>query len=92
MIRQKPYIDFAPDPIAGEVMQVGDRVVKNPKTWTPSEFDRWGRGEGVGEIVQPPFDLDDDWVDVRWPAGRCFEHKSGLLPAMNAPSPLTPGS
>ena len=84
MIRQKPYMENVPDPSETEAMQVGDKVIKNPSTWTPSEFDAWGRGEGVGEIVAPPFDLGDGWVDVRWPAGRCFEHTSGL-------SPLTPG-
>lgn len=60
---------------------VGDRVVKNPDTWTPNEFDTWGRGVGVGVVVAPPFDLEDDEVDVRWPKGRCFEDARGLLPA-----------
>jgi len=71
-------------------MQIGDKVVKNPNTWIASEFDAWGRGEGVGEIVQPPFDLGGDWLDVRWPAGRCFEHASGLSPVSNDRSSLTP--
>lgn len=62
--------------------QSGDRVVKNPDTWEPNAFDAWGRGEGVGVVVDPPFQVDDlKLVDVRWPAGRCFEPLAGLLPA-----------
>ncbi len=60
---------------------VGDRVVKNTATWEVNEFDGWGRGEGVGVIVEPPFPLDPDDVDVRWPGGRCFEAVHGLLHA-----------
>lgn len=58
--------------------RVGDRVVKAAETWEPNEFDRWGRGEGVGEVVEPPFPLGPETVDVRWPTGRCFEAVSGL--------------
>lgn len=59
--------------------QVGDRVVRSPQ-WQPNpEFDAWGRGEGIGVVVSPPFPLDDGTVDVRWPAGRCFEPKVGLI-------------
>jgi hypothetical protein len=62
--------------------QIGDRVIKNPKTWQPNDFDYWGRGEGVGVVVEPPVPLEDlDSVDVRWPSGRCFELEIGLLPA-----------
>ena len=60
--------------------KIGDRVVKNPQTWQENEFDGWGRGLGMGEVVEPPFHIDDvDCVDVRWPAGRCFEQMDGLL-------------
>jgi hypothetical protein len=59
---------------------VGDRVVKDPAGWRPNDFDSWGRGEGIGEVVEPPFPLEPDSVDVRWPAGRCFEEVAGLLP------------
>jgi hypothetical protein len=62
--------------------KVGDRVVKNPATWIANEFDAWGRGIGIGEVVEPPHLLDDlRMVDVRWPAGRCGELWDGLLPA-----------
>jgi hypothetical protein len=60
-------------------VHVGDKVVKNPATWRPNAFDAWGRGEGIGEIVEPEVPLDEGIVDVRWPAGRCFEHVDGLL-------------
>lgn len=63
---------------------VGAFVKKNPETWVANDFDSWGRGQGVGQVVQPPFDLPPGEVDVRWPTGRCFEDSSQLLPA---PSP-----
>ena len=56
-------------------------VQKNPETWTANDFDSWGRGQGIGQIVQPPFALADGEVDVRWPSGRCFEFISQLLPS-----------
>ncbi len=64
-----------------QAFQIGDRVVKNPATWQPSDFDSWGRGLGVGVVVEPPFPLDEGDVDVRWPSGRCFEAVEGLLAA-----------
>jgi hypothetical protein len=65
----------------GVKFRVGDRVVRNPATWQPNEFDSWGRGIGVGVVVEPPFPLGPDEVDVRWPGGRCFESVEQLLPA-----------
>ena len=60
--------------------QSGTLVRKNSETWEPSDFDSWGRGEGVGIVVDAPFEVADlDVVDVRWPAGRCFEKINGLL-------------
>ncbi len=62
------------------MFNVGDKVVKNPQTWVKNEFDGWGRGEGVGIVVEPPFSLDDiNSIDVRWETGRCFEDVQGLL-------------
>ena len=61
--------------------EVGDRVVRNPATWQPNDFDSWGRGVGVGVVVEPPFPLGPDEVDVRWAGGRCFEFVGQLLPA-----------
>ncbi|MFM8175622.1 MAG: hypothetical protein ACKN81_18945, partial [Pirellulaceae bacterium] len=61
------------------VFRIGDRVVKNPAAWRPNALDAWGRGEGVGVVVEPPFAIDDlELVDVRWPAGRCMEAIEGL--------------
>lgn len=61
--------------------KVGDRVIKNAGTWVVNAFDDWGRGIGVGIVVEPPFYLEPEMVDVRWPHGRCFETVVGLLPA-----------
>jgi hypothetical protein len=59
--------------------KIGDRVIKNPATWQPSDFDSWGAGVGVGVVVEPPFPIDADRVDIVWPSGRCFQHESELL-------------
>lgn len=66
-----------PDPPLPE-LPVGTRVVRQPATWQPNAFDAWGRGVGIGVVVEPPFPLDPGEVDVRWPAGRCFELRAGL--------------
>ena len=55
-------------------LNVGDEVVKNEETWIPNDFDSWGRGIGIGIVVEPPFPLEEGEVDVRWPDGRCFEY------------------
>jgi hypothetical protein len=60
--------------------RVGDYVKKNPDTWKPNDFDSWGRGVGVGQIVAPESEMPAGEVDVRWPAGRCFEYTDQLLP------------
>lgn len=60
-------------------LKIGDLVVKNPKTFVPNDFDWWGRGFGIGEVVRPPFEMGDGGVDVRWPTGRCFEEVRQLI-------------
>lgn len=75
--------------------KIGDKVVRNPTTWKVNDFDSWGRGLGVGEVVEPPYAIDEDEVDVRWPSGRCFEDVKGLLLAapgdvqVESPPPAT---
>lgn len=61
--------------------EIGTYVKKNPETWIVDEFDSWGRGIGVAVIVEPPFAMLDNELDVRWPGGRCFEKTEGLIPA-----------
>ncbi len=61
--------------------KIGDFVKKNPENWVQNDFDAWGRGIGIAVVVEPPFKMGDDEVDVRWPGGRCFENISQLLPA-----------
>lgn len=57
-------------------MKIGDKVIKNINTWTVSDFDSWGRGIGIGEVV----DINsNDTVDVRWKGGRCYEREEGLI-------------
>ena len=67
--------------VALHLFKPGDKVVKNEATWRANAFDSWGRGVGVGVVVEPPHPLSENEVDVRWPGGRCFEECIGLLPA-----------
>ncbi len=66
-------------------MTPGTRVVKNPHTWPPIDFEQWGCGEGVGIVLADPPGLplgDIGMVDVRWPNGWCSVHPvKHLLPA-----------
>jgi len=63
------------------LFKIGDYVKKNPESWIQSDFDGWGRGIGIGIVVEPPFEMDKNEVDVRWKGGRCFENTEELLPA-----------
>lgn len=60
-------------------MKPGTKVIKNPATWIVNEFDSWGRGEGIGYVMKPPFPLGRHELDVRWPEGRCFENRDQVL-------------
>jgi hypothetical protein len=73
-----------------KAFRVGDRVMKNLGTWQANDFDSWGRGQGVGVVVEPPFPLDPSEVDVRWSGGRCFEAVTGLIPAQPDSQTLDP--
>lgn len=66
-----------------EKFKVGDKVIKNEETWESNDFDDWGRGIGVGIVVEPPFELNDEEVDVRWPNGICFEFTNQLKKIKN---------
>jgi hypothetical protein len=57
--------------------QVGDRVVKNVRRWRASDFDHWGAGEGLGEVVA----VDGHYLDIRWPAGRCYQRADEVVKA-----------
>jgi len=57
----------------------GDKVIKNKDTWVATEFDLWGRGIGIGVVVEPPFPMGSSDCDVKWKGGRCFEDISQLL-------------
>ena len=60
---------------------LGDRVVKDPDNWEPSEFDAWGSGIGVGVVVGTP---DGCTIDVRWPGGRSYHDAKELKLASTA--------
>lgn len=62
------------------VFKIGDYVKKNPTTWVSNDFDGWSRGVGIGQVVEPPYTMSPDQVDVMWPGGRCFENVGQLLP------------
>ena len=59
--------------------KLGDKVIKNEETWIPNDFDGWGRGLGIGEVVERSYGMTDDEVDVRWDGGRCYEFKEQLI-------------
>ena len=56
--------------------EIGDSVSKNALTWIPNEFDSWGRGVGIGKVVEV---IEEDLVDIRWPGGRCYENTSQII-------------
>ncbi|MCK9458170.1 MAG: hypothetical protein M0R80_00640 [Proteobacteria bacterium] len=58
------------------MLEVGDFVVRNASNWTPSDFDAWGAGEGVGIILEI---IDSETIDVRWPGGRCYQRPDELI-------------
>lgn len=61
--------------------KVGDKVRPNLENWLSSEFDQWIKpwDSPIGEIVEPPFELDESKVDVRWPGGRYFQTENELI-------------
>ena len=62
--------------------KIGDKVIKNLNTWIINEFDGWGRGLSEGIIVDV-FKDSEQYVDVRWPAGRCYENLRELIKIKN---------
>jgi hypothetical protein len=59
---------------------IGDKVIRNDRTWIVNEFDGWGRGVGIGVVVDIPFTTDSDIiVDVRWEHGRCYESINQII-------------
>ena len=55
-------------------LPVGTRVKKRQSEWLANDFDDWGRGEGIGIVVEAPIEMVAGEVDVQWPNGRCFEN------------------
>lgn len=54
--------------------KIGDKVVKNESTWIKNDFDDWGRGVGIGEVVEVY-----PYLDVRWDGGRCYEEENQII-------------
>ena len=48
--------------------KIGDKVIKNTETWISSDFDEWGAGEGIGEVVE----VLEILIDIRWEGGRSY--------------------
>jgi thioredoxin reductase len=59
-------------------LNIGDKVIKNDETWVKNHFDTWGRGVGVGIVVEPPFELNDDDIVISWGGEKCFDYISQL--------------
>lgn len=57
---------------------VGQLVRLRPECWREHGFNHWGRGLGVGIVVDPTFELSPVDCDVVWPAGRCWELSAEL--------------
>lgn len=55
------------------MFNIGDKVVKG-KGYIPNEFDSWGRGFGIGEVVA----VEPD-IDVMWTTGRCYEDADQIM-------------
>lgn len=59
------------------MFKVGDKVIPNHDKWIGSEFDQYIFSDEkypIGTIVEPPFEVDQEIVDVRWPNGRYFQN------------------
>lgn len=59
-------------------MKVGDKVIKNVNTWIPSDFDSWGRGIGIGEVI-----FVDYFIGVQWNGDWCDEDPTQLINITN---------
>lgn len=57
----------------------GRKVIKNSEKWVENEFDKWGRGVGIGIVVKSCFDLKEGELDIKWPSGSCFENIEEVL-------------
>jgi hypothetical protein len=56
------------------IIKVYDKVIKNEGNWVPNEFDAWGRGVGIGEIIS----IVGNYGQIRWPNGIHLENLSHL--------------
>ena len=60
-------------------MRAGTKVIKNPETWLPNEFDVDGRGQGIGYVVIPPYPLGRDQYQIVWNGTRYFEYTNQII-------------
>jgi hypothetical protein len=68
------------DPYFCKCLKVNDNVIKDSINWIPSDFDKWGAGEGVGKILEI---VDEKTVDVQWDNGRAYQLNKELIRVEN---------
>ncbi len=59
-------------------LAIGDRVRRRPVNWERDERDDFGRGLGVGVVVEPGEALPEGEVYVEWPRGWTVEPETQL--------------
>ena len=61
-------------------LPLNTKVERHPDNWVPNSYDDKGRGQGIGVVCLPPFQLAENEVNVHWGNGvKCFENLDEII-------------